>query len=92
VDEQVALRFMLTHGQTVMREMTLGQAVECIDRWKIRHSIDDRFLSEKNGIKSYGVDLNAVVYMDIISLADLRKAQGQPPQVPAPQFGRSPWS
>lgn len=88
MEEQVALRFMLTPGQTVMREMTLGQAVECIDRWKTRQNTNNQFLSEKNGIKSYGVDLNAVVYMDIISLADLRKAQGQPPVVPGPQFGR----
>ena len=88
MDEQVVLRFMLSHGQTVMREMTLGQAIEGIDRWKARQNTNNQFLSEKNGIKSYGVDLSEVVYMDIISLADLQKAQGQSPVVPSPNFGR----
>lgn len=89
MDEHVGLRFIFTGGANVTRWMVLSQAVEVIDRWKsVKAGNLPSVISEKNGIKSYGVDLSSVMFVDIITAAELRAAMQQAPQVPAPSFGR----
>lgn len=91
MDEQVGLRFMLVGGAHVMRLMSLGQAIEAIDKWKaVKLNGTPQLLSEKNGVRSFGVDLSCVMFMDVMTADQVRSSmqQPQPPQMPAPSFGR----